>query len=206
MLGELARRVVTCQTGDVTTALLADHLALDFVGTVAERNTTRLEHLTDPAELGAWLVAAGVVDDAPRADASDLTDAVRLREALYALLRTATAETPEDLRQGAALEREALAVVNNAAAGPSVTVTLTSDGAILRTGDVAAALAHIARTGVELIGGPDRGRVRWCADATCTHPFLDRSRAGRRRWCGMAGCGDRAKARAYRARRREPQG
>jgi predicted RNA-binding Zn ribbon-like protein len=194
----------------VNPVLLADHPALDFVGTVSERTTTRLERLSTPATLDAWLVGAGVVDVAPGATADDLAAAVRLREALYALLRAATAEVAEDLDAGplamGALDAvaDALTVVNGAATGPSVAVTLTPEGDLRRTGDVAAALAHIARTGVELIGGPDRARLRWCADATCTHPFLDRSRAGRRRWCGMAGCGDRAKARAYRARRREP--
>ena len=94
-------------------------------------------------------------------------------------------------------------MVNDAAAGPAVTLRLSADGHVERIGTVPAALAHIARTGIDLIGGPDRARLRWCADATCTHPFLDRSRARRRRWCGMAGCGDRAKARAYRARHRD---
>jgi predicted RNA-binding Zn ribbon-like protein len=199
---ELARSAVTCQTGDVIPVLLADHPALDFVGTLAERTTTRLEHLPTPAELDAWLVRAGVVDEAPGATAADLAAAVRLREALYDLLRAATAEEAEG---SGGLAPAALKSVNDAAAGPSVAVALTPDGRLVRTGDVTAALAHIARTAVELIGGPDRARLRWCADDTCTHPFLDRSRAGRRRWCGMAGCGDRAKARAYRARHREPE-
>ena len=65
-----------------------------------------------------------------------------------------------------------------------------------------AALTAVARAAIELVGGPDRHLLRWCANDACTHPFVDRSRGGRRRWCGMAGCGDRAKARAYRARRR----
>ena len=184
--------------------LLADHPALDFVGTVSERTTARVEQLTTPAELDAWLVLAGVVDEAPRATVDDLAAALRLREALYTLLRATSDKAVDDREDGPPFSRDALDVVNDAAAGPSVAVALTPGGRILRTGDATAALAHIARAGVELIGGPDRERLRWCADTTCTHPFLDRSRAGRRRWCGMAGCGDRAKARAYRARRREP--
>ena len=59
---------------------------------------------------------------------------------------------------------------------------------------------------IELHHGPDRALLRWCADAYCTRPFIDRSRGGRRRWCGMAGCGDRAKAAAYRMRKREAGG
>ncbi len=201
MATDLAPTDVTCQTGDVNPVLLADHPALDFVGTISERTTVRQEQLTAPADLDIWLVRAGVLDEDPHATAADLTVAVRFREALYALLRAAS-EVSDD--GPPALPAEALALVNSTAAGPTVTVHLAADGQVRRTGGVGAALAHIARTGVELIGGPDRARLRWCADATCTHPFLDRSRAGRRRWCGMAGCGDRAKARAYRARHREP--
>jgi predicted RNA-binding Zn ribbon-like protein len=198
MATDLAPPTVTCQTGDVNPVLLADHPALDFVGTVSERTTTRNEQLTAPADLDTWLVRAGVVDEHPQATADDLASAVRLREALYALLRAASDEA------GPELPTDALLLVNAAAEGPPVTAHLTADGQVRRTGAITAALAHVARTGIELIGGPDRARLRWCADATCTHPFLDRSRAGRRRWCGMAGCGDRAKARAYRARRRGP--
>ena len=201
MATDLASANVTCQTGDVNPVLLADHPALDFVGTVSERTTVRHEQLRAPADLDTWLVRAGVVDEDPHATAADLAVAVHFREALHTLLRAAAELTDEG---ASALPAEALALVNSTAARPTVTVRLSADGRIRRVGGVSAALAHVARTGIELVGGPDRARLRWCADATCTHPFLDRSRAGRRRWCGMAGCGDRAKARAYRARRREP--
>lgn len=176
------------------TTLLADHPALDLVGTVAERDSTRLEQLAAPADVDAWLLRAGVVDVDPRADAADLRATVDLREALYEVLRAATSAH--------ALPRPALATINAAAAGPPVTVRLAGPGELHRSGDVAAALSTIARAAVDLLGGDDLARVRWCAGDACTHPFLDRSRAGQRRWCGMAGCGDRAKARAYRARRR----
>jgi predicted RNA-binding Zn ribbon-like protein len=173
----------------------AGHPALDLVGTVAERTTTHVEHLTTPEQLARWLVAADLLDTVPTVTATDLAAAVRLREALYAVLRAAADAQP--------LPADALADVHAAAAGPAVVLTLDAAGALHRDGDVAAALSTVARAAIELIGGPDRHLVRWCADAACTHPFLDRSRGGRRRWCGMSGCGDRAKARAYRARRRD---
>lgn len=173
--------------------LLGDHPVLDLVGTVSERTTLALERLATPADLDTWLVRAGVLDGPAGADATDLERARALREALNDLLVAATTGRP--------LPRPALALVNTAAAGTSTAVQLTASGAVRRTGDVAAALTDLARAGVDLLGGPDLARVRWCADDTCTHPFLDRSRAGRRRWCGMTGCGDRNKARAYRARR-----
>jgi predicted RNA-binding Zn ribbon-like protein len=192
----LAHITVTRQTGDVAIdVLLAAHPALDFVGTVGERTSTRVEHLVTPADLDDWLLRADVVDRPPHADAADLAAARTLREAVYALLVAATAGRP--------LPRPALATVNTAAARPPVTVRLTASRERRREGDASAALASVARAALELLGGEELARVRWCEGEACTHPFLDRSRAGRRRWCGMAGCGDRAKARAYRARRRE---
>ena len=59
--------------------MLADHPALDLVGTVAERTTTRVEHLTTPERLADWLVAAGLLDTTPAATAADLTTAQHLR-------------------------------------------------------------------------------------------------------------------------------
>ena len=174
------------------------HPALDLVGTVAERTTTHVEHLTTPEHLARWLVAAGLLDTAPAATDADLAAARRLREALYAVLRATS--------DGQPLPADARAAVHAAAAGPTVAHTLDAAGGLHRDGDVPAALTAIARAAIDLVGGPGRHLLRWCADATCTHPFLDRSRGGRRRWCGMAGCGDRAKARAYRARRRATSG
>ena len=174
--------------------MLAGHPALDLVGTVAERTSTRLEQLTTPDQLADWLVTAELLDTAPAATAADLAAAQHLREALYAVLRATT--------DGLPLPPDALAVVHGAAAGPAATFTLDATGGLHREGDVTTALTAVARAAVELVGGPDRHLLRWCAGDACTHPFLDRSRGGRRRWCGMTGCGDRAKARAYRARRR----
>lgn len=192
----LAPSDVTGQTGDVPTdvARIADHPALDLVGTLSERTTTRFEHLVTPADLDGWLVRAGVVDRSPAADTRDLTAALELREALYALLVAAT--------DGRPLPPDALGVANRVAERPPVVSRLDASGTLTRTGDTTAALSTIARSALDLVGGDDLARVRWCADDTCTHPFLDHSRAGRRRWCGMSGCGDRAKARAYRARQR----
>lgn len=46
------------------------------------------------------------------------------------------------------------------------------------------------------------GRVHLCCADDCHWAFVDRSRNGSRRWCSMGDCGSRAKARAYRERRR----
>jgi predicted RNA-binding Zn ribbon-like protein len=67
---------------------------------------------------------------------------------------------------------------------------------------VDAALALIAREGVELLTSADRSLIRECAAAPdCSLLYLDRSRGRRRRWCEMERCGSRAKMRAYRRTR-----
>ena len=71
-----------------------------------------------------------------------------------------------------------------------------------KAGDAKAGMSAIARDAIALFDRDDGSVLKWCADDACTHPFLDRSRGHRRRWCDMAGCGDRAKAAAYRSRKR----
>ncbi|MBA3584454.1 MAG: CGNR zinc finger domain-containing protein, partial [Gemmatimonadetes bacterium] len=43
--------------------------------------------------------------------------------------------------------------------------------------------------------------VRQCESRDCALLFFDDSRPGKRRWCSPGRCGDRARARAYRARK-----
>jgi predicted RNA-binding Zn ribbon-like protein len=173
---------------------IADRPVLDFVATVAERRTTQDDHLRSPQDLTAWVAQSGLVDGRVAVDPDGFERAVALREAAFVLL--------EALIEGTGPDREALAVVHAAAAGPAVALRVDERGRLHRQGDVDAVLAELARDCLDLFGSPDRRSLHWCADAECTRPFVDRSRGQRRRWCGMKGCGDRAKAAAYRRRMR----
>jgi predicted RNA-binding Zn ribbon-like protein len=177
----------------VAFTFVGGNLALDLVGTVAERDSTRDEQLGEPADAAHWLVAAGVLDRPPAVSDAELAQLRELREAVFRLLQAHTLGEPLPAR-----DRR---LVNAVAAGPVPRVEVTPDGAVRRSGGVDEGLALVARSLVELLGEPDLS-LRWCAGEDCTRPFVDRSRGHRRRWCGMAGCGDRAKAAAYRARRR----
>ena len=66
--------------------------------------------------------------------------------------------------------------------------------------DVGTALSAVARGAVDLLAGPDRGKIRRCG--RCTLHFVDRSRPGNRRWCSMELCGNRSKAEAFRDRQK----
>ncbi|MGV9674266.1 CGNR zinc finger domain-containing protein [Nocardia sp. NPDC003482] len=171
---------------------VSGNLALDFAGTVGRRTTTYEDSLGGPADLARWLVEARLVDTAPDCDAPDLARAVELREAVY---RSATA-----VRLDRPLDRADRALINRFAAGAPPSVALDDHGNVRRTGDLDAALAAIARAAVELLGGPDRGRVKECEQSDCTRLYLDTSRANSRRWCDMARCGNRMKSAAFRAR------
>lgn len=174
-------------------AFLGGNQALDFVGTLGARGTADDERLGALPDLADWIRQADIVDEF-RAELTrrDLTAAIALRESLYAVI---TARIDGD-----APPRRALAAVNAAAARPPATVHVTTGGRLRRSGDLSAVLSTVARAGLDLFGADRAAELKWCADDSCTHPFLDRSRGHRRRWCGMSGCGDRAKAAAYRKR------
>ncbi|MFD0413050.1 CGNR zinc finger domain-containing protein [Streptomyces sp. NPDC127108] len=64
------------------------------------------------------------------------------------------------------------------------------------------ALSMVARHAVELLNGQDVPLLKECGNPECTRTYVDRSRGTRRRWCGMESCGNKLKAAAYRARRK----
>ena len=76
---------------------IADRLALDFVATVSERGSTDLERLSTPADLADWIEQADVLDQRLSVTDAQLTEARRLREAIYALVTAWTrGATPAD--------------------------------------------------------------------------------------------------------------
>jgi predicted RNA-binding Zn ribbon-like protein len=78
-------------------------------------------------------------------------------------------------------------------------LTLTVDGRDPRLGGTDAleeVMGSVARLGI--LGQLER--VKICPADDCLWAFYDTSRNGSRHWCSMAVCGNRAKARAHRAR------
>ncbi|MCM6777535.1 ABATE domain-containing protein [Nocardia sp. CDC159] len=172
---------------------VSGNLALDFAGTVHARRTESRERLLTPADLAHWLVEAELLDADPDGDETALRRAIALREAIYRLATAARLERPFD--------PDDRALLNEFASGAPPMVALTADATVRRTGPVDAALAAIARAGIELLGGPDRARLKECEHTECTRLYVDTSRAGARRWCDMTRCGNRMKSAAFRARR-----
>ncbi|MEU2779676.1 CGNR zinc finger domain-containing protein [Streptomyces sp. NPDC007162] len=170
------------------------HPALDFAATLRARRTAGFEMFASPERLDAWYVESGLVDAVSPSQDSDVERAVAVREALYRLLTARRLGTPYD--------SAALALVNSAARKPSATPQLTPDGR-WTVAAPEAALSSVARLAVELLSGPDAPLLKECGNPECTRVYLDRSRGMRRQWCGMESCGNKIKAAAYRARKKQ---
>ncbi len=169
------------------------HPALDLCATLrGSLKAAPVDTLERPEDLGRWLSVSGLSANHPQPTHKDLEAARGLREAIYvlAVARHANAPYPAD----------ALARLNDAAAGPSAAVLLHPDGSSRLTGSVATLLGHLARQAVFLLAGGYGGAIRQCEGETCAVLFHDQSRASARRWCSMSACGNRAKAAAFRRR------
>ncbi|MEO3824325.1 CGNR zinc finger domain-containing protein [Actinomadura sp. B10D3] len=183
----------------MTFRFVSGNLALDFVGTLQHRRHDRRDLLRDPADVAAWITAAGLVTGTPALRPGDLEHALALREAIFRAAAAAIrGEPPAD--------DDDRATINAAAAPPPPVPSLPRPGAagdpVHRSGDARAALSQVARAAIDLLGGAVPGTLKECGSGTCTRLYLDTSRRGTRRWCDMRECGNRAKAAAFRARQR----
>jgi predicted RNA-binding Zn ribbon-like protein len=241
------------------------NLALDFAGTMAHRDTDRIDVINTPDLLASWVVAAGLLDEPPTVDDQGLERAVLLREAIYrlavaplrgwarapddvAVLNASAAATPvrgmidpieatvaaaaarlkpgtEGRAEGSPGSTSAARFKPGAggsgAGGPgggapgsvSAARPMSEEGwaqgrgvaaamRLRRTGGLENALASVARSAAELLGGPDAARIRQCEREPCTRLYVDLSRGSTRRWCDMRECGNREKAATFRSRHR----
>jgi predicted RNA-binding Zn ribbon-like protein len=168
--------------------------ALDFVGTLrARRNAEPREMLSTPRSLDAWFRESGVTNTAPGSRPEDVVVAVALREAIYSLVFARFT--------GGEYDTEAGALVNAAAARPSVIPQLSATGRVVKA-TPEQALSTVARVAIGILGGSDGDLLKECGRPECTQVYLDHSRGFRREWCAMATCGNKMKAAAFRARQR----
>ncbi len=182
--------------------LLGEPLAIDLLNTVVAARGGPRDLLATPAALLAWIGAqAGRLPPEADAHPADVLPRVRaLREALRALFAAAV--------DGASPAPEAVAAVNAAAAcapafpqlawAPPAAPRARLGYPTGRPGD--ALLAAVAASGIALLAGDDRRRLRRCDGPGCVLLFLATN--PRRRWCSANGCGNRVRvARHYRRHR-----
>lgn len=172
-------------------------LCLDFAMTGGRGEWAHYERLKEPHDLRDWFAQGPLRLHEVRVDDRQLHAAGDLREAIqrvaFALLAQ---QTPS---------AEYVAVLNGFAAAPPPARTLhpeTLTMSITTPASLEALLSELARDALDLAADPQaRGRVRQCQSPDCELLFFDHSRPAKRRWCSAGRCGDRARSRAYRARK-----
>jgi len=172
--------------------------AVDLAMTGGDDWLSAFEVLHAPADLDRWLADGALAVAGTRADADDLRAARALRRAVL--------EAVDALLGGRLPAAGAIEAIGAAAAvAPLVPRVDPRSGARAWADPTArAALSDVARDALDLIGDRQQWeRLRICASDDCGIVFYDASRPGRRRWCSTERCGDRNRARAYRARKRD---
>jgi predicted RNA-binding Zn ribbon-like protein len=193
---------------------VGDHLALDFLNTIAAPKGTPIEWIASGRDLVNWLVGAGALDESsakrltekcPPAELDRVAkEGVQLREWFRGLLPVikrgggSSAMSPGDLdRLNGLLARDAsyqrIEPAGDGAFHRRATRRWLEGGELLMP--IAAAIA-------ELVCEGDFSLVRRCENPLCTLWFYDRTKGHRRRWCSQAICGNRAKVAAFRERKR----
>jgi predicted RNA-binding Zn ribbon-like protein len=153
-----------------------------------------IDQVSTPERLRAWLAAQGL--EAGPLGRADVERAIAMRESLRALTLA---------NNGEPLELGAIAALNSVAAGAHLMVRFDDRGdtVLEPAGEGAeAALGELLAIVFRAVADGTWRRLKACRDDTCQWAFYDRSKNRSATWCSMEGCGNRAKARAYRARHR----
>ena len=155
-----------------------------------------IDELGTPAALAGWLAGRALVDAGLVLDEGELVRVREFREAVRALLLA---------NNGEPADPAATATLNRVAASARLRVGFGADGrAELRPAadGVDRALAALLAAITGAVADGSWPRLKACHNRDCRWAFYDRSKNRSGTWCTMAECGNRAKARAYRARDR----
>ena len=167
-------------------------------------NTLNLERREDqfdrPQRLRQWLVDHELLAADDPVEPADVRRAIDVREALRSIL-LANNGAPSDLGASEAL--------NRAARRARLVVHFDPDGSARlepAAGGVDGALGRLLAIVYTAMAEGIWPRLKACRWDVCRWAFYDASKNHSGAWCTMAECGNRAKARAYRERRRAASG
>ena len=215
----------TPSTGRFEPFFVGDHLAMDFLNSVATPRGKRIDWLSDGANFIDWLEKAGAVDAAVAGPFRYENDTLHTLDAVAEQARSLREwlRSFVDRHAGTALDSdviEELEPLNSLLARDDTFHEI--EAAEVRASDGVGGGVHplrwvqlrrwttperllqpIAQSIGDLICHGDFVHIHNCEGPACTLKFYDRTKAHTRRWCSMAICGNRAKAAAHRARNRE---
>jgi predicted RNA-binding Zn ribbon-like protein len=192
-----------------TFAFVGGHLALDLLNTVEWRLDPRrwTDALTAYPDVLVWAGQAGLLSGAERralerlarsgrqqAD-RELADFRALRETAYAAL---VERDPDAVDWLVAAQRDVL---------DRSRLTFTEDHWHWTEAELALTTPRdrATRVVVELLTSPQMAALHQCEDEACGWVYLDTSPRHNRRWCVAADCGNRNRARAFYARRKQAE-
>lgn len=176
------------------------HPILHFLNSVSDDGKQRLTNsFVGPEGLRDTLVAAGL---APRETAvpgsGQMAALIALREAAYAVLSAVAAGRRPDREEALMLETAIKSALQDASLG------FHAGGLALVPGPLGGIHDQLVLLLFDLMRRDDLGRL--CECARCSHLFLDHGRGAGRRWCSTSRCGNRAKAAAFRLRKKATTG
>lgn len=213
--------------------LVAGSVCLDFINTLDDRFSSEpKELLKNYIDLARFGEDTGILDTTqvdrlfelseknPEPAKKTLEAAIRLREAIYAVVWAIVTKKPvprgelflvNQYAQDAASHLSLVEVKPVGAMGTSTKDDSVKESEVAHKfewryddkNDFHAPLWPIAHSAAELLASDDLQFVRACASETCQWLFLDISKNHKRRWCDMTRCGNRAKFRAYYARQKK---
>src|SRR3954452_2392215 len=164
-------------------------------------NTLDLEDKSDliatPDQLHVWLAERELIDPGSKLTPADVRQAHELREALRKMLLA---------NNGDPIDPAAVDTICDAAKRAELQVRVDDDGRArlvpVRSG-VEGAIGRLLAIVFQAQAQGTWERLKACAlHDSCEWAFYDWSKNRSGTWCDMAVCGNRAKARAYRERRR----
>jgi predicted RNA-binding Zn ribbon-like protein len=167
-----------------------------FVNTLHEDLTG--EELHSPDALRDWLVEHRLAERGSSYRPADLKRAREVREALRGLMLA---------NNGDPVDRDAVDALNAAAARAKVGAAFEGHAAWRlepAAGGVDRALGELLAIVFRSMSEGTWQRLKACHNPDCAYAFYDHSKNRSGRWCDMQSCGNRAKARAYRERKRKP--
>lgn len=193
---------------------VGDHLALDFLNTIAAPQGTPLEWIGSGHDLVSWMEKVGALEsrDAQKIlqslPASELDRAAAEARQLREWFRGIVTRVKQSGRVAlAATELKRLnEVLSHDASSAQLEPCAGGNGFELVTRpswkSAYELLVPIAASMADLLSEAEVTLVKRCENPSCTLWFYDRTKAHRRRWCSQTLCGNRAKVAAFRVRKR----
>jgi len=192
---------------------VGDHVALDFLNSIASPQGEPLEWIADGAAYLQWLEDSGTVQPQQRkaalksfsqAQLNEIAaEARQLREWFRKLLVTVKA------RCNSAITPRDISKLNGYLTAATFSRQLERDADDRlglawksRASGVRMFLFPTVEAMAELLCEEDHSLVSRCEGSGCTLWFYDRTKSHHRRWCSQAVCGNRARVNAFRQRSR----